>query len=549
MLYPEHGDPAAVSALSGDKRESVTSSSSGDWVTAGPAGKGPAAGWMDFCCRNYPFHLLLDGQGSVIQAGSALLRLEPRLLPGSPAGQLLTALAAPLGKEMPMEPAALVEECAADCVALRLSCGLLLKGAFAPATGLEPTGRAGAGKRHTTAGTAGSGRERAESEARPRLLGLIDSLPALFRADSSQPGPPSGEPVIFLGSPFLQPGQTLSQFGLALADLPLHDQSRDFVLLSEQRKALAETKELLEKASTARSGLQARKPLGGNTPKPCPKTRTRGACSAALARRACARPPRPAPAARPWQNWMAAVDAAKGERELLSVVIRALSAMAPAPLAGCAAGAFLPEAGDDGLVLSTCVVDAPTPGGAAALQAAIPASAMGDSSLTWVCADQSADSAAPGDAWAWGEDRGLQHCGHPELADSRVISAAGLSTFPDWEAARADLGSVWAQTIPLLAGPVVVGFVTLHYSQAPGSSADAAAEAQALAPLLRRRISREFGRRDEHRMALVRARAATKLGGGGGAPAPRAPACAPARLAPSRPQACAAAAAADAGAA
>ena len=38
----------------------------------------------------------------------------------------------------------------------------------------------------------------------------------------------------------------------------------------------------------------------------------------------------------------------------------------------------------------------------------------------------------------------------------------------DWEVAGRALGSVWAQTFPLMAGPVVVGFVSMHYSSLLG---------------------------------------------------------------------------------
>ena len=95
---------------------------------------------------------------------------------------------------------------------------------------------------------------------------------------------------------------------------------------------------------------------------------------------------------------------------------------------------------------------------------------MGKSSVTWVCADGA-------------------HDGLVEFADSRFYRADGLAAFPDWENASQELGSVWAQTIPMMAGPVVVGFVTLHYSALPSGRRGT----RPSAPVLRRRSSRDAG--------------------------------------------------------
>ncbi len=52
--------------------------------------------------------------------------------------------------------------------------------------------------------------------------------------------PQSGQPVLlFLGSPRLSTLEEMDTHGLYLADIPLHDMSRDFVMLAEQRQVRA----------------------------------------------------------------------------------------------------------------------------------------------------------------------------------------------------------------------------------------------------------------------------------------------------------------------
>ncbi len=61
-------------------------------------------------------------------------------------------------------------------------------------------------------------------------------------------GCPVPRPVLlFMGSPRCANLSEMISTGLFLSDIPLHDLSRDFVLLAEQRQAEADLKEKFEK--------------------------------------------------------------------------------------------------------------------------------------------------------------------------------------------------------------------------------------------------------------------------------------------------------------
>ncbi|GIL96581.1 hypothetical protein Vretimale_2365 [Volvox reticuliferus] len=69
-----------------------------------------------------------------------------------------------------------------------------------------------------------------------------------FKGQMVQTSMPDGAPVLlFLGSPRVANLEEMSVHGLYLSDIPLHDMSRDFVLLAEQRQAEADLKERFEK--------------------------------------------------------------------------------------------------------------------------------------------------------------------------------------------------------------------------------------------------------------------------------------------------------------
>ncbi|GLI69453.1 hypothetical protein VaNZ11_014066 [Volvox africanus] len=69
-----------------------------------------------------------------------------------------------------------------------------------------------------------------------------------FKGQMVQTSMPDGVPVLlFLGSPRVANLEEMSVHGLYLSDIPLHDMSRDFVLLAEQRQAEADLKERFEK--------------------------------------------------------------------------------------------------------------------------------------------------------------------------------------------------------------------------------------------------------------------------------------------------------------
>ncbi|GLC52309.1 hypothetical protein PLESTB_000607500 [Pleodorina starrii] len=69
-----------------------------------------------------------------------------------------------------------------------------------------------------------------------------------FKGQMVQTSMPDGLPVLlFLGSPRVANLEEMTCHGIYLSDIPLHDMSRDFVLLAEQRQAEADLKERFEK--------------------------------------------------------------------------------------------------------------------------------------------------------------------------------------------------------------------------------------------------------------------------------------------------------------
>ncbi|KAG2499523.1 hypothetical protein HYH03_002469 [Edaphochlamys debaryana] len=139
----------------------------------------------------FPFHIVLDEECRIVQAGSVVTRLlGSTLLPGSP----LSATFKLRHPYIPLEHGRMVLEADSLFLLKALSSGLELKGQMVQTT------------------------------------------------------MPDGRPVLlFLGSPRLATLEELGAQGLFLADIPLHDMSRDFVLLAEQRQAEADLKERFEK--------------------------------------------------------------------------------------------------------------------------------------------------------------------------------------------------------------------------------------------------------------------------------------------------------------
>jgi len=241
--------------------------------------------------------------------------MEPRLVPGAIAGLLLEAVA-PFHGPVVVQPESLLEACESDCLLLRLGCGLQLKGTFIPSgfaddQAVKPQRKP---HRHTVQGGASTGNLAAARKTpgpTSRTPSVFSALPALFRGSGHDAGSSSSslQPldtgcVVFLGSPFLKPNQKLADFGLSIADLPLYDQSRDFVMVSEQRKALAERKERLEMDREARAELE---------------------------------------------TLIESLEQSRNEeREVLRIVVSGLCRLATTPLCGCAAAAFAAEELDRG---------------------------------------------------------------------------------------------------------------------------------------------------------------------------------------------------------
>lgn len=74
---------------------------------------------------------------------------------------------------------------------------------------------------------------------------LLHANRTVYPPDPPRPPPPrpfkDGTPaLLFLGSPRLANLEEMNGHGLYLSDIPLHDMSRDFVLLAEQRQVRAE---------------------------------------------------------------------------------------------------------------------------------------------------------------------------------------------------------------------------------------------------------------------------------------------------------------------
>ncbi|PNW71315.1 hypothetical protein CHLRE_16g649050v5 [Chlamydomonas reinhardtii] len=144
----------------------------------------------DFFFEMFPFHLLLAQDCSVLQAGAVLRRLFSSLTPGSAVSDTFK-LRHPF---IPFEWDRILLEADTLFLLKALESGLELKGQMVKTQ-------------------------------------MPDGTPAL----------------LFLGSPRLANLEEMNGHGLYLSDIPLHDMSRDFVLLAEQRQAEADLKERFEK--------------------------------------------------------------------------------------------------------------------------------------------------------------------------------------------------------------------------------------------------------------------------------------------------------------
>ncbi|KXZ49678.1 hypothetical protein GPECTOR_20g535 [Gonium pectorale] len=79
------------------------------------------------------------------------------------------------------------------------------------------------------------------------------------RPHVTEVGGDDGRPaLLFLGSPVVADLEHMTSHGLYLYDIPLHDMSRDLVLLAEQRQAEAELRERYEKLATELQAANAR---------------------------------------------------------------------------------------------------------------------------------------------------------------------------------------------------------------------------------------------------------------------------------------------------
>ncbi|GFR46278.1 hypothetical protein Agub_g7832 [Astrephomene gubernaculifera] len=145
----------------------------------------------DFFFEMFPFHVILDPDCRVVQAGSVMTRLFGSTLTH---GSAITDTFTLRHPHIPFEYDRMLLE----------SDSLFLLKAFQ--TGLE------------------------------------------FKGQMVKTNMPDGRPVLlFLGSPRVATLEEMGAHGLFLSDIPLHDMSRDFVLLAEQRQAEADLKERFEK--------------------------------------------------------------------------------------------------------------------------------------------------------------------------------------------------------------------------------------------------------------------------------------------------------------
>ncbi|KAJ9517261.1 hypothetical protein QJQ45_009127 [Haematococcus lacustris] len=149
----------------------------------------------DLFAELHPFHLLLDCNCSVLQFGSVLPRLVPGIAVGAPAASLFKVR----HPHTKLTWEGIAKEVASSFVLQVPSTGLELKGQMIPT-----------------------------------------HMPV--------PGCPVPKPVmLFMGSPRLANLDEMMRHKLYCSDIPLHDLSRDFVLLAEQRQAEADLKEKFEK--------------------------------------------------------------------------------------------------------------------------------------------------------------------------------------------------------------------------------------------------------------------------------------------------------------
>ncbi|EFJ47487.1 guanylyl and adenylyl cyclase family member, partial [Volvox carteri f. nagariensis] len=171
----------------------------------------------------FPFHLLLDRQCFVVQAGAALMRLFPDLTAG-------THLADTFQLRHPyisLEYDTIISELNNAFLLKAKATGLEVKGQMLPVPLLPPHCSSSSG-----GGCGGGGG------------GGCPFAAAAAAAAAADGG--AGEGLLFLGTVRLSGLDDMRDQRLFLSDIPLHDINRDFVLLAEQRQAEAQLKERFE---------------------------------------------------------------------------------------------------------------------------------------------------------------------------------------------------------------------------------------------------------------------------------------------------------------
>lgn len=187
----------------------------------------------------FPFHLLLDEELRVVQCGAVLARLLPELAqPGATLHDHFS-LRHPY---VSMTYGTIAAELNSVFLLKSLANGMELKGQ------MVLTSAAGA-----TAKDAPAFHARPISGGKCPFAGLsaleADAGVPAAAAAAGGPDPHTQRSLLFLGSPRVANLDDMRALRLFLSDIPLHDLSRDFVLLAEQRQAEADLKERFEQLS------------------------------------------------------------------------------------------------------------------------------------------------------------------------------------------------------------------------------------------------------------------------------------------------------------
>ncbi|GLI65462.1 hypothetical protein VaNZ11_008812 [Volvox africanus] len=180
----------------------------------------------------FPFHILMDRQCCIVQAGSALTRLFPELAFGAPLADIFQ-LRHPY---IALEYDTIISELNNAFLLKAKATGLELKGQMLPVPLLPPT-------------PPGHGNPVAAARCP-----LATAMATITAADAGG----AAEGLLFMGTARLSGLDDMRHHRLFLSDIPLHDLNRDFVLLAEQRQAEAQLKERFEALTLELKQVNAR---------------------------------------------------------------------------------------------------------------------------------------------------------------------------------------------------------------------------------------------------------------------------------------------------